>query len=80
MTESELEDIVGGEGKLEYSSNGDFTFSYECPYDHYREFITTGNAKFYMTVDGTFTCPKCSYTNDFHLRVDKWGVKAWGRP
>ena len=30
--------------------------------------------------DGKFKCPKCGYTNDFHLVVDKWGVKAYGRP
>ncbi len=34
MTDGELEEIVGGEGKLEYGDNGDFSFYYECPYDH----------------------------------------------
>lgn len=80
MSDNELEDIVGGEGKFEYGDNGDFSFYYECPYDHYREFITSGNSSIYMTVDGDFKCPKCGYTNDFHLVVDRWGVKAYGRP
>ena len=78
MDDGELEEVVGGYGRVVDKGDGYYEFWFQCSCcGDYAELISKGHESIWCTETGTFVCPKCGWKKDYTLECNSYGVRAY---